>query len=323
LQNIGIDNLRQSITTAASASSKPPSTRGISNKRKIPGSSPPPTRRSSRVTLERVRVELEEAKQSGDSTLLEEKKTQLSELQSRKEAATYEPTMQMVDDSIERFSASVNISLSSPLNLKQKEEEEKQEDPSSNPLHLLRGIHNEIESQPSIPDPHDIDAYRKRLKGLSLQETDVAKVGKSRLTCVSFHPSSHKTIVFAGDKIGYVGIWDVGSKSAQDGVYLYRPHVSNICTIHCSSHTPSQVWSVSYDGTIRHTDMEKAAFVHSFSTPDDADYYLTDAHFGSSGSTHNLPVGEVYLSRSDGTVQMVDVRTGEVGYEGSVSTGQS
>ena len=61
---------------------------------------------------------------------------------------------------------------------------------------------------------HSIDypifcSYKTSLQRLKIREEHVAKLVPNRIFSIAFHPARYKTLVFAGDKWGKLGIWDV------------------------------------------------------------------------------------------------------------------
>jgi WD40 repeat protein len=102
----------------------------------------------------------------------------------------------------------------------------------------------------------------------------------SRITAVLVHPNRNKLIVLAGDKEGYVGLWDVNNRTDETGdrVLNYQPHSTNVTKFHCSESDGSKIYSASYDGTIRCWDTNTHAFVMSFDASDKTDtWYITTA----------------------------------------------
>jgi hypothetical protein len=86
LESIGIDSIKKEFTPAPKLkSSSRTTTRGIS-KKPIPDV---PLRRSGRVSIDRVKVELEDAKKAGDAAQIEEKESLLSALKAKKAEASY------------------------------------------------------------------------------------------------------------------------------------------------------------------------------------------------------------------------------------------
>ena len=103
----------------------------------------------------------------------------------------------------------------------------------------------------------------------------------------------------------------------EDGVYLYKPHVGNVSALHISPHAPDQLWSVSYDGTIRRTDMEQQSFVQVYEAPGELDEIsFHDAAFTS------IP-GAAYLGCRSGDVVMLDLKSGTAGWTAQAHEGMN
>ncbi|RXM95302.1 WD repeat-containing protein 76 [Acipenser ruthenus] len=98
------------------------------------------------------------------------------------------------------------------------------------------------------------------LIGMTLQEDHVAKVVKNHIFSVAVHPCTSTVLVAAGDKWGRVGLWDVNSDYGDDGVYLFEPHSRPVCCMYFSASHPAHLLTLSYDGTIRCADVNKAIF---------------------------------------------------------------
>ncbi|KAM7436162.1 WD repeat-containing protein 76 [Porites harrisoni] len=149
----------------------------------------------------------------------------------------------------------------------------------------------------------DVESYKKTLQRLKIREGHVAKVVPDRIFSIAFHPARCKTLVFAGDKWGKIGIWDVGSSKGDDGVYLYEPHSR---PINCMLFDPSncgKLYTASYDGTIRCCDITSATFQEVYSFEEDDYTRFMSFAFGS-------PSTNTMLAATDsGYVLVVDTRT--------------
>lgn len=152
-------------------------------------------------------------------------------------------------------------------------------------------------------------------------EQNVAKVTPDRIYSVAAHPSSDKLVVCAGDKQGYVGLWNVDDNTEGGEVHLFRVHHRPVC---CLSWTPSgdSLLSASYDGSVRWLDVESHTFQQIFATYDDSVVYRDQLGRG-------LDQGDKYwvqyvcpdhrsasdkclfLSTSYGTALHVDLRIGK------------
>lgn len=52
-------------------------------------------------------------------------------------------------------------------------------------------------------------SYKTAVQGLGINEEHVVKLVPNRIFSLTFHPAKYKTLLFAGDKWGNLGIWDV------------------------------------------------------------------------------------------------------------------
>ena len=134
---------------------------------------------------------------------------------------------------------------------------------------------------------------QKDVDALSLDdESNVAKVVPDRIYSVVCHPSSQHLMVCAGDKGGYLGIWNVdqyntersestkkGKISTTDGVHLFKPHSRPISTLAWNP-SGSKLLSCSYDGTVRSFDVEKQVFNEVFATYDDDEMFKGKIGYG-------------------------------------------
>ncbi|XP_029576838.1 WD repeat-containing protein 76-like isoform X1 [Salmo trutta] len=111
--------------------------------------------------------------------------------------------------------------------------------------------------------------YRSTLKSMELSKSGgVAKV-KSRIVSVAFHPCSSRLLMAAGDKLGGVGLWNLDSDMGDEGVLLFEPHVRPVACMAFSRSHPTDLLTLSYDRTLRSTDVEKAVFDEVYRIKDD------------------------------------------------------
>ncbi|XP_054471903.1 WD repeat-containing protein 76 [Anoplopoma fimbria] len=102
--------------------------------------------------------------------------------------------------------------------------------------------------------------YRSALKNMRITEDRVAKVVKDRIFSAAFHPCTSSLLMATGDKLGKVGLWKLGGDWGDDGVLLFEPHTRPVACMAFSRAQPTQLLSLSYDGSLRCTDVEKAVF---------------------------------------------------------------
>lgn len=139
---------------------------------------------------------------------------------------------------------------------------------------------------------------------------------------MTFHPSEAKPLVFAGDKMGHLGILDasqqkpvsaVKHEDEDDGdddddpdpvMVTLKPHTRTISSMMVHLSKPTHLYTASYDSSIRELDLEKTASVEIYaplSTSDDEpissmDMAISDPHC-------------VYWTTLDGTFGRHDFRT--------------
>ena len=343
LASIGLDSAKPDMKGAVE-SAKKVSKRGVSVKRKLVDLQP--VRRSGRVTIERLKAE--------DFSLLSEedrkkKEEELARMLEDKQKQIFESSV-MVENNYgnDRWSRNEEESISLFETINEPEDYDKAEHDDeewaqpivdtfkryASPVNIVNDWQEVTKASPSSKKSatkqggstkSSLENYTKRMSKLVVTEQDVAKVVEQRTCAVWIHPSSERLIIAAGDKSGYIGLWDVdsdktsasatSSKKAKEvgvgGVFKYRFHVGNICRIFSWNNDPSKVHSVSYDGTIRTLDFEKpeAAFTASFIAPEGIeDMFYTDACEYISPSTPGSVTNKVFTCSSDGFVRLVDFR---------------
>jgi hypothetical protein len=161
------------------------------------------------------------------------------------------------EDAAKKFCQDIMAKLADEQSIKASPSKRKQSSPTSVALDI---------------DSKDLQA---KFDSLSIDNEEwVAKVTPDRIYSVAAHPSESKLIVGAGDKQGYMGLWDVdvGSSSlGKDGVYLFRPHSRPISTMEWTS--PSTLITASYDSSVRSFDVHTGIFREIFATYDDDKEY--------------------------------------------------
>ncbi|XP_068586671.1 WD repeat-containing protein 76 isoform X2 [Cebidichthys violaceus] len=105
-----------------------------------------------------------------------------------------------------------------------------------------------------------LNEYRSALRNMRVTEGRVAKVVKSYICSAAFHPCTSSLLMAAGDRLGNVGLWKLGGDWGDDGVLLFKPHTRPVSCMAFSRAHPSQLLSLSHDGSLRCMDLEKAVF---------------------------------------------------------------
>lgn len=169
-------------------------------------------------------------------------------------------------------------------------------------------------NSPAVSSSKDAttDELLSQIQNLSVDDDNlVAKVTPDRIYSVATHPGKQKLIVGAGDKNGYVGLWNVDltseneSSKSTDGVHLFRYHTRPVNSLQWTSHG---LLSSSYDGTVRFFDVVKESFEEVFSTNEDDDAFYTQ--YLALDPRANKDDQSFFLSTSIGSVMHVDRRIG-------------
>ncbi|XP_070399733.1 uncharacterized protein [Nothobranchius furzeri] len=144
-----------------------------------------------------------------------------------------------------------------------------------------------------------LNKYSSALKKMTITANSVAKVVKDRIFSAAFHPCSSSLLLAAGDKLGKVGLWNLGADWGDDGVLLFEPHTRPVGCMAFSTVHPSQLLTLSYDGSLRCMDVEKAVFDDVYNISDGLKTFAFLSH-----DCSTLVVGNWF-----GEVAIVDRRT--------------
>ncbi|KAJ5679695.1 DNA damage-binding protein cmr1 [Penicillium macrosclerotiorum] len=124
----------------------------------------------------------------------------------------------------------------------------------------------------------DLKALREEMNGLSLWEEwdpQRIKITPERVYAMTFHPSESKPLIFAGDKMGHLGVFDasqnkpeVGEDDEEDDpdpvLTTLKPHTRTISAMTIHPLNPTRLYTASYDSSIRELDLEKTKSVEKF-----------------------------------------------------------
>ncbi|KNG80350.1 WD domain protein [Aspergillus nomiae NRRL 13137] len=137
----------------------------------------------------------------------------------------------------------------------------------------------------------ELKALRKEMSELQLWEAwepNRIKLTPERVYTMTFHPSETKPLIFAGDKMGHLGVLDA-SQEKQTSVKqeddedeedddpdpvltTLKPHTRTISSMVIHPSKPTHLYTASYDSSIREMDLEKTTSVERYapdSTSDD------------------------------------------------------
>ncbi|TNN52329.1 WD repeat-containing protein 76 [Liparis tanakae] len=103
----------------------------------------------------------------------------------------------------------------------------------------------------------DLNEYSSALKRMRAAE---GRVETERVSSAAFHPCASSLLMATGDTLGKVGLWKSGGGWGDGGALLFEPHSGPVgCMAFCRAQ-PTQLLSLSYDGSLRCMDVEKAVF---------------------------------------------------------------
>lgn len=153
-----------------------------------------------------------------------------------------------------------------------------------------------------------LKSIREKMMGLKIQEICgqvQVRVTPERVYTMAFHPMVDKQLIFAGDKVGNMGILDPSSSiKDEDGdelpnVTQAKWHSGAISGMVFNS-TGQNLFTCSNDGTIRNYDLEKSVASPVFE-PEDKNMVLT--------SLDILSDNVLYFSTQGGQIGRRDLRT--------------
>ncbi|RAL03748.1 WD domain protein [Aspergillus ibericus CBS 121593] len=132
----------------------------------------------------------------------------------------------------------------------------------------------------------DLKALRKEMNGLKLWEAwepNRIKLTPERIYSMTFHPTESKPLIFAGDKLGHLGILDASQEKptsikheANDDdedeedddpdpvLTTVKPHTRTISAMHIHPSKPTTLYTASYDSSIRAMDLEKSTSTEQY-----------------------------------------------------------
>ncbi|KAF2753635.1 WD repeat-containing protein [Pseudovirgaria hyperparasitica] len=167
----------------------------------------------------------------------------------------------------------------------------------------------------------ELQALREKMSSLELWEDftpNEIKITPERIYAMSFHPTTDKPLVLAGDKMGNLGICDCSPqapavKKEEDSddeddrspaITTLKIHTRTISALQCSPSSAHHIYSSSYDSTIRRMDLNKGVAVEIYAPPDPSH----DAPL-SGIEVHPSDPHTVYFTTLDGSFGHHDTRT--------------
>ena len=175
----------------------------------------------------------------------------------------------------------------------------------------------------------ELRALREKMSGLELYdgfEPNRIKITPERIYSLGFHPVADKPLVFAGDKMGNLGLFDASQSSTsvqhetiktedQDeeeaeeddpdpNITSFHLHTRTISSFQFSPHNASHLYTSSYDSSLRLLDLTKSSSTEIYAPQDTS---LDEPISGVEMDPHSPHL--LYFSRLDGHVGRTDTRT--------------
>lgn len=170
----------------------------------------------------------------------------------------------------------------------------------------------------------ELRELREKMSGLALWEDfepSRIKITPERIYAMGFHPTQDKALVFAGDKLGNLGLFDASQaspgqvKNEDDedadeldehtpAITTFKLHTRTISAMHFTPSQPSAIFTASYDSSIRKLDLEKGLSTEVYAPPS------TSADEPLSGV--QIPLSDphlLYFTTLNGAFGMHDTRT--------------
>ncbi|KAJ5972076.1 uncharacterized protein N7479_001994 [Penicillium vulpinum] len=126
----------------------------------------------------------------------------------------------------------------------------------------------------------ELKALREEMNGLQLWESwdpQRIKITPERVYSMAFHPSESKPLIFAGDKMGHLGMLDASQEKPAAGedddeddedpdpvLTTLKPHTRTISAMTVNPSKPTHLYTASYDSSIRALDLEKMVSSESY-----------------------------------------------------------
>lgn len=174
----------------------------------------------------------------------------------------------------------------------------------------------------------ELRALREQMSGLELYdgfEPNRIKITPERIYSLGFHPTRDKPLVFAGDKMGNLGIFDASQTShsvkdeqgvkKEDGeeeeeddpdpaITSFHCHTRTISAFQFSPANPSHLYTCSYDSSVRLLDLTSSRSTEIYAPEDTSSDEPLSGVEVDPFAPHML-----YFSRLDGYVGRTDTRT--------------
>ncbi|KAF2724221.1 WD repeat-containing protein [Polychaeton citri CBS 116435] len=172
----------------------------------------------------------------------------------------------------------------------------------------------------------EVKELRERMSGLELWEgfePTRIKITPERIYSLGFHPTKDKALVFAGDKMGNLGLFDASQTTPdrikqeaedadEDGdvdeeedpaITTFKIHTRTISAFQFAPHDANALYSASYDSSVRRLDLQKGKAIEVYAPEDrGADEPLSGVEL------NPLDANILYFTTLDGRFGIKDLR---------------
>ncbi|XP_074311277.1 uncharacterized protein LOC141647124 [Silene latifolia] len=146
-----------------------------------------------------------------------------------------------------------------------------------------------------------------KLESFKLESENVTKIVPSEVRIIRFLPILDSTVVVAGNRYGFLGVWEATSRDANEfgkAVHLYRPHSSTVYGISVHPFSPTKIYSCCGDGLLRLMNIGREEFDLLYSTSSGSPIY--------SLSQPPNDANSMYIGEGLGGLNLYDGRAGKI-----------
>ncbi|KAI7550047.1 DNA damage-binding protein [Hortaea werneckii] len=139
----------------------------------------------------------------------------------------------------------------------------------------------------------ELRQLRERMNNLQLwegAEPNRIKITPERIYSLGFHPNQEKALVFAGDKLGNLGLFDASQTAPQEvkqeaddadedgdadhefepAISTFKVHTRTISAFQFAPNDANSLYTASYDSSVRKLDLEKGQAIEVYAPEDKA-----------------------------------------------------
>jgi len=170
-------------------------------------------------------------------------------------------------------------------------------------VHELSVILQSEEENFHQKDTSSLTKYINEMKKAVSKGCFYQKVMNNRITCLEVSPKCDLKLVAAGDKHGYLSLWNMSKSNSEENCQLFRAHSASLRNLKFHPSNQHQLVSAGYDGCVRIADLNKLCFKSALVN----DYDNSFSCFEISKTNHNKMV----IGTMKGDITFQDMRTSQ------------